>query len=56
MWLVKIRRRSYPDTDRLLAELKFMTDTIPHDQLAIQWDVAVEVGVVEREFPTGFRC
>ena len=40
--------------DRLLAELKFMTDTIPHDQLSIQWDVAVEVGVLEREFPTGF--
>jgi hypothetical protein len=39
---------------RLLSELDTITSAIPSDQLAIQWDVAVEIGVLERLFPTGF--
>ncbi len=39
---------------RLLSELDTITSAIPSDQLAIQWDVAVEIGVLEGLFPTGF--
>ena len=39
---------------RLLTELDTITSAIPSDQLAIQWDVAVEIGVLEGLFPTGF--
>jgi hypothetical protein len=37
---------------RLLAELSQILTTIPHDQLAIQWDVAVEVALLEGVAPT----
>lgn len=39
---------------RMLAEVDAITAAIPHDQLAIQWDVAVEFGVVEGLFPAPF--
>ena len=29
-----------------------MTDAIPHEELAVQWDTAVEFGVLEGVFPT----
>ncbi len=32
----------------MLAELDRITNVIPHDQLAIQWDVAIEFGLWER--------
>src|SRR5207302_812659 len=34
-------------TRRLLAEADAIAAAIPHDQLAVQWDVAVEVAVLE---------
>jgi methionine synthase II (cobalamin-independent) len=37
---------------RLLAELDEMLETIPHQALAIQWDVAIEVGVLEGVIPS----
>jgi hypothetical protein len=37
---------------RMLAELADITRAIPHDQLAIQWDVAVEFAVLEGLWPT----
>jgi hypothetical protein len=37
---------------RLLAELGEILDVIPHHDLAIQWDVAIEVGVVEGVIPS----
>ena len=36
----------------LLKELSELTDSIPHEELAIQWDTAVEFGVLEGVFPT----
>ena len=36
------------------AELRRIVDGIPHDRLAIQWDVAVEVGLVEGAWPAHF--
>jgi hypothetical protein len=36
------------DLDRLLAAL-------PHDRIAVQWDVAVEFGILEMAFPGGKR-
>jgi hypothetical protein len=41
---------------RLLEELREITETVPHDQLAIQWDVAVEFGILEGVFPTGLQA
>jgi len=41
---------------RLLDELREIVDTVPHDQLAIQWDVAVEFGILEGAFPTGLQA
>ena len=35
-------------------ELDGILDVIPHDQLAIQWDTAVEFGVLEGVFPAFF--
>jgi len=35
---------------RLLEELKEITDTIPGEELAIQWDTAVEFGILEGVF------
>ncbi len=37
---------------KLIEELKEITDTIPHNELAIQWDTAVEFGILEGVFPT----
>jgi len=39
---------------RMLAELAQITAAIPHDRLAIQWDVAAEVGLVEHAWPAHF--
>jgi hypothetical protein len=39
---------------RLLGELAQITSAIPHDRLAIQWDIAVEVGLVEGAWPAHF--
>jgi hypothetical protein len=38
----------------LLAELARITDGIPHDRLAVQWDVAAEFGHLEGIWPTHF--
>ena len=37
---------------RLLAELEAIGAGIPHDELAIQWDTAVEFGILEGVMPT----
>lgn len=37
---------------RLLSELADITDSIPAHELAIQWDTAVEFGLLEGVFPT----
>lgn len=37
---------------QLMAELDQILATIPHDQLAVQWDVAVEFGILEGVFPS----
>ncbi|MGI8552048.1 MAG: hypothetical protein ACR2PL_14875, partial [Dehalococcoidia bacterium] len=37
---------------RLLAEVDEISATIPHDQLAIQWDTAVEFAVLEGVWPS----
>ncbi len=37
---------------KLIEELKEITETIPHNELAIQWDTAVEFGILEGVFPT----
>jgi len=39
---------------RLLAELGRIVDGIPHDRLAIQWDVAAELGHLEGVWPAHF--
>jgi hypothetical protein len=39
----------------LLAELDEITAAIPHGELAIQWDVAVEFGILEGVFPSQLR-
>ncbi len=39
------QRVLFADLDRLLA-------TVPHDEIAVQWDVAVEFGLLERGFLT----
>lgn len=36
----------------LLSEIGVITDVIPESELAIQWDVAVEMGMLEGVFPT----
>lgn len=38
----------------LLAELARITDGIPHDRLAVQWDVSAEFGHLEGIWPTHF--
>ena len=38
----------------LLGELRAITKAIPHDQLAIQWDLAAELAVVEGYLPNVF--
>ena len=39
---------------QILNELREIADSIPHDRLAIQWDVAVEFAVLEGVFPVQF--
>ena len=39
---------------KLLEELSIIADSIPHDRLAVQWDTAVEFGVLEGTFPAFF--
>jgi ubiquinone/menaquinone biosynthesis C-methylase UbiE len=39
---------------RLLAELDEMLEAIPHDQLAVQWDTAIEFALLEGVFPSWF--
>jgi hypothetical protein len=43
-----------PYEARLLAELAEITAAIPHDELAIQWDVAVEIALWEGVWPAYF--
>lgn len=43
-----------PYRERLLEELQEITEAIPHDKLAIQWDVACEVAVLEGVWPVYF--
>jgi len=43
-----------PYEARLLSELDEILAAIPHDELAIQWDVAVEVALWERAWPSHF--
>ncbi len=38
--------------ERLLAEVDEIAAAIPHDQLAIQWDMPFEVGILEGVIPT----
>ena len=38
----------------LLAELDLILESIPHDQLAIQWDCAIEMGMLEGRTPLFF--
>ena len=40
--------------DRLLRELEDIVTAIPHDELAIQWDMAVEIGLLEDVFSAPF--
>jgi len=40
---------------RMLADLQEILTNIPHNQLAIQWDVAVEVALLEGVAPTHLR-
>ena len=39
---------------KLLEELSIIADSIPHEKLAVQWDTAVEFGILEGTFPTFF--
>jgi len=39
---------------RMLEELKEILDAIPHEQLSIQWDTNVELGMLEAVFPVWF--
>jgi ubiquinone/menaquinone biosynthesis C-methylase UbiE len=41
--------------DRLLGELRLVLQTVPHDQLAIQWDTNFEFGMLEGVFPVWFE-
>jgi hypothetical protein len=41
-------------TTQLMAELDAICAAIPHDELAIQWDVAVEFGILEGVWPPPF--
>lgn len=40
---------------RMLEELAEICAAIPHDQLAVQWDIAVEFGVLEGVWPVAFE-
>jgi len=39
---------------RMLEELNEILDAIPHEQLAVQWDTNVELGMLEGVFPVWF--
>jgi hypothetical protein len=39
----------------MLAELDLIAAAIPHHELAIQWDIAVEFGILESAMPTAFE-
>ena len=39
---------------RMLEELKEILEAIPHEQLALQWDTNVELGMLEGVFPVWF--
>ena len=39
----------------LLKELDEIIDAVPHDELAIQWDAAVEFGMLEGVWPVAFK-
>ncbi|NRB30230.1 MAG: hypothetical protein HRU27_06510 [Rhizobiaceae bacterium] len=43
-----------PYRDQLLIETDAILDQIPHEDLAIQWDVAIEFAVLEGLFPVWF--
>jgi len=43
-----------PYQARLLEELRQIASAIPHHRLAVQWDVAVEVGLLEGVWPAHF--
>jgi len=50
------QERVYPSYEkRLLAECQKITDTIPQEDLAIQWDVAIELAILEGLFPVWFN-
>jgi SAM-dependent methyltransferase len=38
----------------MIAELEQLLDTVPHDQLAIQWDTNFEFGMLEGDLPAWF--
>jgi hypothetical protein len=40
---------------RMKTELDEIVATVPADELAVQWDTAVEFGILEGLFPTGFE-
>jgi hypothetical protein len=40
---------------RMRAELGRIVDVIPHQRLAIQWDIAVEIGLLEGTWPAHFE-
>ena len=40
---------------RLLAELAEIAEAVPHGKLAIQWDVAVEMAILEGVFPSSLK-
>ena len=46
----RVLERVYEDD--LMEELIEIIEIVPHDQLAIQWDTAVEFGIIEGCFPT----
>jgi hypothetical protein len=39
----------------LLKELDEIANAVPHDELAVQWDAAVEFGMLEGVWPSGFK-
>ncbi len=43
-----------PFTTRLLDEVAEIVDAVPHDELAIQWDVCQDVGIWEGYYPAYF--
>jgi hypothetical protein len=48
------QRALLPSYERaMFADLARLLDAIPHDQIAVQWDVAVEFGVLEQAFAPG---